>query len=414
MKGVFIILDGVADDSCSQLKGKTPLEYAKTPNLDYFASSGAVDYCFPIAKGIAPQSSSGLVSLFGADFRDYSRGLLEAVGAGVHLNDGDLVFRCNFSTIENISSLKLIDRRVGRTLMTGEARELADAVNSKVKLPFKFELIPTIGHRAVLVFRGAFSDKISNVDPFYESGLSVEGEANQVLLSKPLDSSNKAILSADLLNTFIRKSYVILENHSVNVARKKKGFFPANFILCRDPGIAPIKTKSLKGSWIGLGYMPLEKGVAKVFGMRLFSFDYSSMNSDDFYEHTEKMLEKVIKKAIEMIEDNKELYDYFYVHFKETDLPGHDNKPLQKVKFIEMIDKDFFGYLRSLNDSFKIVVTADHTTSCSTKSHTSAPVPVLFFDSVHTENSGKRFIEADGLTGKEFMGRSLLAKTLFS
>src|SRR3989344_7062380 len=110
-----------------------------------------------------------------------------------------------------------------------------------------------------------------------------------------------------------------------------------------------------------------------------------------------------IKKSIEMIENNMDLDDYFYIHFKETDLPGHDNKPLQKVKFIEMIDKDFFGYLRSLNDSFKMVVTADHTTSCRTKSHTSAPVPVLFFDSVHTENSGKRFIEADGLTGEEFI-----------
>ncbi|MEK6811063.1 MAG: phosphoglycerate mutase, partial [Nanoarchaeota archaeon] len=176
MKGIFVILDGVADDTCSQLNGKTPLEYAKTPNLDFFASSGEIDYCFPIAKGVAPQSSSGLVSLFGADFRGYPRGPLEAVGAGVSLNDGDLIFRCNFSTIESLSSLKLIDRRVGRTLTTGEARELADAVNSKVKLPFKFELIPTIGHRAVLVFRGVFSDKISNVDPSYEQGLSVEGE----------------------------------------------------------------------------------------------------------------------------------------------------------------------------------------------------------------------------------------------
>src|SRR3989344_4659327 len=413
MKGVFIILDGVADDTCSQLKGKTPLEFAKTPNLDFFCSSGSVDHCFPIAEGIAPQSSSGLVSLFGADFRDYSRGLLEAVGAGVHLNDGDLVFRCNFSTIENLGSLKLVDRRVGRTLTTCEARELADAINSKVKLPFRFELIPTIGHRAVLVFRGVLSDKVSNVDPSYEDGLSVEGENNQVLWSKPLDSSNRAILSADLLNTFVKKSYVILENHSVNFARKKKGFFPANFILCRDPGIAPVKTKSLKGSWIGLGYMPLEKGVANVFGMRLFSFDYSSMDSNDFYEHTEKMLAKVLKKAIEMIDDNKNIYDYFYVHFKETDLPGHDNKPMQKVKFIEMIDKDFFGYLRRLND-FSLLVTADHTTSCRTKSHTSAPVPVLFFKSDLIKNSRKRFIESDGLKGREFTGRQLLGKTLFS
>ncbi len=413
MKGIFVILDGVADDSCSQLKGKTPLEFAKTPNIDFFALQSEIDYCFPIAQGIAPQSSSGLVSLFGADFRDYSRGLLEAVGAGVHLNDGDLVFRCNFSTIESLNSLKIIDRRVGRTLTTGESRELADAVNSKVNLPFKFELIPTIGHRAVLVFRGVLSDKISNVDPSYEDGLSVEGENNQVLWSRPLNSSNRAILSADLLNTFVKKSYVVLENHKVNIARKKKGFFPANFILCRDAGIAPFKYKSLKGSWMGLGYMPLELGVIKTFGMRTLSFIYPSMDSIDFYEHTEKALKMAIKKAIEMIENGKNLYDYFYVHFKETDLPGHDNKPMQKVRFIEMIDKEFFGYLRGLKEVFSLLVTADHTTSCRTKSHTSAPVPVLFFNSDLIKSSGKRFIERDGLKGRAFMGRSLLQKTLF-
>ena len=203
-----------------------------------------------------------------------------------------------------------------------------------------------------------------------------------------------------------------MENHSANIARKKKGFYPANFILCRDPGIAPLKSKSLNGSWMGLGYMPLELGVIKTFGMRAFSFTYPSMDSIDFYEHTEQALKMVIKKAIEMIEESKDFIDYFYVHFKETDLPGHDNKPVQKVKFIEMIDREFFGYLRNLNDNFKMVVTADHTTSCRTKSHTSAPVPVLFFNSDLIKNSGKRFIERDGLKGREFTGRSLLQKTL--
>ncbi len=413
MKGIFVILDGVADEPCSQLKDKTPLEFAKTPNLDFFSSKASVDYCFPIAEGIAPQSSSGLVSLFGADFRNYPRGLLEAVGAGVHLNDGDLAFRCNFSTVENLSSLKIIDRRAGRTLTNKEAHELAQAVNTKVKLPFKFELIPTIAHRAVLVFRGVLSANISNVDPSYESGLSVEGETSNVLWSKPLDDSSKAILSADLLNTFIKKSYVVLENHGVNIARQKKGFYPANFILCRDPGIALLAHKKLKGSWIGLGYMPLELGVIKTFEMRSFSFVYPPMDSIDFYEHVEKVLSIAIKKAIEMIEKSKDLVDYFYVHFKETDLPGHDNKPLQKVKFIEMIDREFFGYLRGL-EGFDLLVTADHATSCRAKSHTSAPVPVLFYWSNSVKDSPKRFTERDGLSGRAFMGRQLLAKTLLS
>jgi len=414
MKGIFVVLDGVADEQCFKLNNKTPLEYAKTPNIDFFAFKGEISNCYPIAEGIAPQSSSGLISLFGADFRDYPRGLLEAVGMGINFNKGDLVFRCNFSTIEGLNNLKLIDRRAGRTLTTKEVSEFAQAVNSNVKLPFKFELIPTISHRAILVFRGNFSAEISNVDPSYESGLSVEGEHNIVKWSKPLEDSSKAILSADLLNTFIQKSYVVLENHPLNIARKKKGLFPANFILCRDPGTTHLIYKNLKGSWMGLGYMPLELGVIKIFKMRSFQFNYPAMDSIDFYEHIEQVLSKAVKEAIEMINKNKDLVDYFYVHFKETDLPGHDNKPLEKVKLIEFIDKEFFGYLKSLSVKFDLVVTADHTTSCRAKSHTSHPVPVLFYQGDSIKTSNKRFIERDGLTGKSFQGRQLLQKTLFS
>ena len=414
MKGIFVILDGVADEPCSKLGDKTPLEYAKTPNLDFFASKSNVYSCNPIAKGVAPQSSSGIVSLFGRDFRDYPRGVLEAVGAGVNLNKGDLVLRCNFSTIDSLSSLKLIDRRAGRTLTGIEIRELTDAVNSKVKLPFKFELIPTNGHRAILVFRGDFSSKISNVDPAYESGLSVESSENKVKMSIPQEDGRSAILTADLVNTFVRKSYVILENHPVNIARKKKGFFPANFVLCRDPGNFIPEINSLPGKWMGFSYMPLEKGISKLFGMNIMSFNLPSLDKDDFYEYAEAILSKAIEKAVEMISNYHNMQDYFYIHFKETDLPGHDNKPMQKVKFIEMIDKNFFGKLKEIATDFRMVVTADHTTSCRLKAHTSHPVPVIFYDSLSTKTQNIRFTERDSLNCSEINGRQLLKKTLFS
>jgi len=354
-----------------------------------------------------------MISLLGADFRDCPRGLIEALGAGVHLNQGDLALRCNFSTIEDMNSMKIIDRRAGRTLTNVEATQLADAVNSKVKLPYKFELIHTEGHRAVLIFRGAFSANISNIDPSYDLGLSVEKPSDFAELSKPLDDSARAKLTADLVNTFIKKSYIVLDNHPVNIARKKKGFFPANFILCRDAGTGPARAVKMQGSWAGFGYMPLEKGIVKLFGMRLSTFNVPPMNEDDFYKHAEIVLDAAIKNSIKMIEEYSDLVDYIYIHFKETDLPGHDNKPLQKVRFIEMIDKDFFGYLRNLDLDFKMVVTSDHTTSCRMKSHTSNPVPVVFYDSKSVKDSGKRFIEKDSVNGKSFNGRQLLSKTLF-
>ncbi len=412
MKGIFVVLDGVADQTCSKLNDKTPLEYSKTPNLDFFASNSELYNCYPIAEGIAPQSSSGLVSLLGADFRDYSRGLLEAVGAGLNLNDGDLALRVNFATIDNINNMNLLDRRAGRTLTDNEAIQLTDEVNSKLKLPFKFELIHTVGHRGVLIFRGVFSDKISNIDPSYEDGLSVESVEEKISFSRALDDSRKSTVTADLLNTFVRKSYIILENSLINHNRKKKGFLPANFLLCRDPGIGPVKTRNLPGLWMGFGYMPLEIGVSKIFGMRISSFGKIPMKDEDFYSHAEHVLDYAIKMAIKMIESQRDIIDYFYIHFKETDLPGHDNKPLQKVRFIEMIDKDFFGKLRSTDLDFKMVVTADHTTSCKSKGHTSDPVPALFFNFNSIKEGGNRFTEKCASSQKAINGRQLLSKTL--
>ena len=130
MKGVFVILDGVADLPCSVLGDKTPLEYAKTPNLDEIANKSRIDYCFTVKEGVAPQSSSAIVSLLGYDPNFAPRGQIEAHGIGVKLKNGDLAFRCNFATIEGLDNLNIIDRRAGRTLTTKEAKILAKAINT--------------------------------------------------------------------------------------------------------------------------------------------------------------------------------------------------------------------------------------------------------------------------------------------
>ena len=62
MKGVFVIIDGVADEPCSALGGKTPLEAAETPYLDELARKSRIEHCYTVKEGIAPESSSAVVS----------------------------------------------------------------------------------------------------------------------------------------------------------------------------------------------------------------------------------------------------------------------------------------------------------------------------------------------------------------
>lgn len=413
MKGVFVILDGAADLPCSVLGEKTPLEAAKTPNLDEIAKKSRIDYCFTVKEGIAPESSAAVVSLLGYDPTFSPRGPIEARGQGIKLKNGDLALRCNFATIDDLTNLNILDRRAGRTLTTEEARILAKTINEKVKLPFKFEFYPSIQHRGVLVIKGGFSDNISNVDPAYDLGGVAQPDSDLKLpFSKPFDDEEDSKLSAEIVNSFVRQSFEVLDKHPVNIARAKKGLYSANVILCRDAGSKPTRFKKLPGKWMSLGYMPLEIGVSEAAGMSVYKFRYPRLNGIDVYGNLYDGLDDAIKYAKKMLWWYKNKFDYFYIHFKETDVPGHDNKPLDKVKMIETIDKDFFSYLKKFIGDARLIVTADHTTACRKKVHTAEPVPVLIYP--QEKESEKRFIESEGLKGRKLIGRNLLKNNFFS
>lgn len=404
MKGVFVIIDGVADEPCVVLGEKTPLEIAKTTNLDWFSARGRVDYCYPVKEGFAPESSEGVLSLLGYEPFSVKRGVLEAIGLGVQLKKGDLAFRCNFATIDTTEDRNVIDRRAGRTLTTEEAKKLGTAINESVKLPFNFEFYPAVQHRGVLVIRGKFSDKITGV----------EAEGAKLEFSKPLDETRNSKFASDLLNLFVRKSFDILERHPVNMERARKGLFPANVLLCRGAGNEKLKLKKLPGKWMGLGYMPLEKGIIRASGMDIYEFSYPRLKRIDVYENLYDGLWMAVKYAVKMLKWNKNKYDYFYIHFKETDIPGHDNKPLDKVKMINILDGEFFSFLRRFIGEGRLVVTADHMTSCKKKAHTGKSVPVLSYPFFWKgAREAQRFTEACGLEGKKILGKKLLKERLF-
>jgi len=413
MKGIFVILDGVADEPCRVLGQITPLQAAKTPNLDFLAGKSKIDYCYTVKEGVVPESSSAVISLLGQDHRIAPRGPLEVAGMGIKLTKGDLAFRCNFASVDDAEG-DVLDRRAGRTLTTKDAIILAKAINDGVNLPFKFEFYPGLQHRAVLVFRGGFSDNITNVDPDYGFGVA-HASSGKIKYSEPMDDEDDSKLSAELVNNFIRQSHEILDKHPLNINRAKKGFYSANFILCRGAGNYPVSFNKLKGKWMALGYTTLEKGIAQATRMDVYNIRYPKMKGIDVYSNLYDGLNVSLKGANKMLKRNYKKYDYFYIHIKETDIPGHDNKPLDKVKMIEIIDKKLLGFLRWFvcKNNVKLVLTADHTTSCNLKSHSDKPVPVLTYPHPSGKKGDWRFTEEEGLKGKKIVSRKLLDNCLF-
>jgi 2,3-bisphosphoglycerate-independent phosphoglycerate mutase len=412
MKGVLVIVDGMADLPNEQLGNKTPLEVANMPNANFLASRGEMGYMYPVRPGFIPESDESIVSIFGNELISSSRGQLEARGTDIKLTRGDLALRVNFATIESYESGVIIDRRAGRTLTTTEAEILAKSLN-KIKLPCPFVFRATLKHRGVLVLKGGFSDNISENDTsVYSQGKTIF--LDKISLCKPLDEEDNSQHSANILNEFLEKAYHVLNEHPINKERIKKGLLPANFLLVRGAGIEVPKLKLYK-NWASASYMPLEVGFSKVCGMKTYPFHYPPLKKIDVYENLYEGLAKACAFSIGVLKRNRKRADYVYVHIKETDIPGHDNRPLDKVKMLEYIDKTLFNFLRKFAppNKIKVVITADHSTPCKNKAHSADPVPVLFYnDSIPKEKKFNENEARKGMLGR-ISGKELLGKVGF-
>lgn len=405
MKGVLIIIDGMGDLPHRQLGDKTPLEAANLPNLDFLAARGEMGYMYPVKPGYIPGSDEAIVSIFGNDLLASSRGQLEVMGAGLKSTRGDLALRANFATIDNLKNGNLIDRRVGRTLTTEEADILSKAIN-KIKLPVQFEFKSTVQHRGALLFKGGFSDNILGNDPNPFTG--------KFRSCKASDDEENTHYTVNILNEFLEKVYGVLDKHPVNEARKEKGLMPANYLLIRGAGIEIPKLKQYR-KWISPSYMPLEIGFSIRSGMKTVTFDYPKLKKLDAYANLYEGLIKACKFSVKTIKKYQHKFDYAYIHIKETDLPGHDNKPLEKKNMLEYIDQTLIKFLRNFapKRKIKIVVTADHSTPCKLKNHSADPVPVLLYnDTIPKE---KHFSEKEARKGTlgGMMGSELLQKVDF-
>ena len=382
MKLLYVVLDGLGDLPSPELNGETPLESARTSNMDSLASAGKTGMVYPIKEDVAPESDAAVISILGYDpFRYYTgRGPIEACGAGIKMEDGNIAIRCNFATISEDGTI--IDRRVGRNLETEEASQLTQTLNDEVKLtdpPAEFIFKNTVAHRAVLLIKrldGKLSGKITNTDPAYVKveGIGVAKKESDKKIEKchPMFDTEEAKAAANLVNEFTGKSQVILRKHEVNLKRISEGKLPANGILMRDAGDSLPKFPTVT-SLYGLNFgcmveMPVERGIALLCGMKELYLPLSTGDVEKDYIIRAEKTDEALKHL-----------DAVYIHIKGPDEPGHDGQCLRKKENIELIDKYYFGTLLgniNLNEILT-AVTADHSTPCTVKSHTADPVPFL-------------------------------------
>lgn len=360
-KVILAVADGVGDRPCKILEGKTPLEYASTPNLDKLASMGTTGIMDVLGAGIPVGTDLGHMILFGYGLEDYpGRGPIEAFGREIELQAGDVAFRSNFATVND--DLCVVDRRSGR--IRENTNQLAQALNGieidGIKVIFK----EATEHRAVLILRGpGLSANITDTDP------KIAGDDVSYKKCQSKDGKPDSIFTAEILNKFLLQANEILSDHPINKQRVSQGLLPANFILTRGAGIMPDLEKisdklNVKGACVAAEGTVL--GVARLAGFTALTSATMTGNIDtDVYAKS--------KMAVEALEEN----DFVLVNLKATDLFGHDGNPEKKAQAVEVFDK-FIGLLLEANlENTIISIAADHSTPCERMEHSGDPVPVL-------------------------------------
>ena len=394
---VYVLLDGIGDLPHPSLNDLTPLEAAYTPNLDMLARNGSMGSVISVGKGIAPQSDIAVFNMLGYGFKDGSyvgRGVIESIGCNIDFREGDLALRGNFATVDE--NLKVIDRRAGRVISIEEAKSVCKTLSDNIRFSDKggsVILEPTIAHRVVIRFRHAkvkLSDKISNTDPAYDKvgGIGIAKAVNDtqdiyIQESKAQEDTEPAKVAAKMLNEFTTQVVQLLKDHPVNRTRIAAGKKPMNCILARDsgnryPNVEPIN-KKYNMTIGGIVDMPVEIGISKVLGIKMFE----AGDSVDY------------EKKAKVAADSLKSVNAIYVHIKGPDEFGHDGDARGKRKNIEDIDRRFFGTLmQELNKTdAAIVVSGDHSTPCVKKGHSDDPVPLLVSSSRVKQDGSARFTE---------------------
>ena len=361
-KIVLLVMDGLGDiDNAG--KG-TALAMAKKPNIDALASRGAIGLLTPVATGITPGSGPGHLGLFGYDPLVYQvgRGVLSALGIEFALTPRDVAARLNFCTIDKNGNVT--DRRAGR-IPDEENRRVLAKIKAKLDVPAGVEAFfeTEAEHRAVMVLRGDnLHDNIGETDP-QRTGVPPLA-ANR----SPYDQSSTANVVAGILAQ-VKKI----------LADEPK----ANMILAR--GFAkcpnwPTFRQRYKVNPAAIAGYPMYRGVAKLVGMPVVARPTSAA---DVCAETAKALKE---------------HTFIFAHFKYTDKTGEDGDLAGKIKRIEEMDAALPALLAAKPDV--LIITGDHSTPPSMKSHSWHGVPVLMSAPLLRGGGPSRFDEVACRSGE--------------
>ncbi len=374
MKFCVIIPDGMADYKLAKLSGRTPMEAARTPNMDNISSNGIMGVANTIPKNFKPGSDVACLSVLGYNPEDYytGRAPLESASLGIELGENDWAVRCNLITandgiLEDFSAGHISDK---------EAKLIMSILNDKFAGK-NVKFYAGKSYRNIMVYSGDVTIEADCTPPH-----DIIGKA----ITKNLPKGKGSEILFDLM----RDSYHLLENHEVNKVRVDLGENPANMIWLWGQGKRPSLTPfgELYGiSGAVITGVDLLRGLATYIGWNIIEVPGATAYLDTDYDAKSQY-------AIEAIET----HDLVLIHIEAPDEAGHEGNTHEKIRAIENIDKKIVGpVLDALKkyDDFRILILPDHYTPISKRTHTSDPVPFTIYGTDCENKSNLAFSESN-------------------
>ena len=380
MKYIVILCDGMADEPLEELDGRTPLEAARTVNMDRLAADSEIGMVRTVPEGMAPGSDPANLSVIGYDPRKYysGRSPLEALSIGAEMGENDVSFRCNLVTLseeeDRYEDRVILDHSSGE-IPTEEAAALVEALREGLGREGYTFYVGT-SYRHLLIQKDG---KVTDLTPPHD------------ILTKRI---GEYLPEDPVLREMMVRSYEILKDHPVNVKRRAEGKNPANSAWFWGAGTRPAlpsfeEKTGVKGAMISA--VDLLKGIAAGSGMHNIIVEGANGGLHTNYAGKARAAVKALT------EDG---YDFVYVHIEAPDEMGHQGSAEDKIKAIEYIDDQVIGpvadALRGAGVDFRMLILPDHPTPVRVRTHTSDPVPYLLYDSTKAQEGCSVYSEKTG------------------
>jgi 2,3-bisphosphoglycerate-independent phosphoglycerate mutase len=378
----YIILqgDGMADYPLESLGGKTPLEAARTPNMDWLAAHGVFGIAHVIPDGFPPGSDVGNMSIMGYDPTVYHTGRspLEAASMGVVLGPNDIAFRCNLVTLRGSDEATAMEDFTAGHISTEEAAAIVRDIDQKLGGD-GIEFFPGVSYRHLMVWRNG-KEGMQTTPP-------------HDITDQKVAAFMPAGEGADRLLRLMEESRPLLADHPVNKKRAGDGHRQATSIWLWGQGRAPALPSlaarfGIKGGVIsavdiinGLG---VYAGLERVYVPGITGFLDTNYKGKGEY-------------GVRSLEKN----DLVFIHVEATDEAGHMGDVNAKIQAIEDFDEKVVGTVlqgMSGRKDWRVLLMPDHPTAIALKTHVSDPVPfVLFSAEEPCDNPGLGYNERDAL-----------------